>query len=153
MTRDALIGKIEKLPDLLRAALAGATSAQLARPCRPGGWNARQVLHHLADSHMTSYLRCKLIVTETGPTLKAYNQDDWAILSDAFQGPIEPSLAILSGLHQRWTAFFRALPDSAWTRVGYHTENGPVTLERILDYYAAHGERHLAQIRLALQPE
>lgn len=147
MTRENLIRKIAALPGLVRKAVAGVSSEQLARPYRQGGWNARQVVHHLADSHMNSYIRCRLIATEQGPTLKAYDQDTWAALPDACTGPLEPSLAILDGLHARWAAFFTSLPESAWERVGYHTENGPVTLARILEYYAAHGEKHLGQIR------
>ncbi|MBI4892220.1 MAG: putative metal-dependent hydrolase [Acidobacteria bacterium] len=142
-----MIVKIEQLPALVHQAVQGAAEEQLNIPYRPGGWTARQVIHHLADSHLNSYIRCKLIATESGPTLKAYSQDDWAQLPDSSTGPIEPSLAILSGLHQRWAAFFRALPESAWSRVGYHTENGPMTLARILESYAAHGERHLTHIR------
>jgi hypothetical protein len=96
---------------------------------------------------MNAYIRCRLIVTEQGPTLKAYDQDAWAVLPDARTGPLEPSLAILDGLHARWAAFFESLPVDAWERVGYHTENGPVALAWILEYYAAHGEKHLAHIR------
>ncbi len=147
VTREQMIVKIEQLPALVQQAIQGATAEQLNHPYRPGGWTARQVIHHLADSHLNSYIRCKLIYTEAGPTLKAYSQDAWAHLPDASAGPIEPSLAILAGLHARWAAFFRALPEDAWDRVGYHTENGPTTLTRILEYYAAHGERHLVHIR------
>lgn len=152
MTRDSLIRKIALLPSLVREAVAGASSEQLDRPYRPGGWTARQVVHHLADSHMNSYIRCRLIATEQGPTLKAYDQDAWAALPDARTGPLEPSLALLEGLHARWAAFFAALPEDAWERVGYHTENGPMTLARILEAYAAHGERHLAQIVTGIGP-
>lgn len=135
------------LPGLVRTAVAGASSEQLEQPYREGGWNTIQVVHHLADSHMNAYIRCRLIVTEQGPTLKAYDQDAWAVLPDARTGPLETSLAILDGLHARWAAFFEALPESAWERVGYHTENGPMTLSRILESYAAHGEKHLGHIR------
>jgi hypothetical protein len=150
MTRDELIRKIEALPGQVRAAVAGAGGGQLDRPYRPGGWSARQVVHHLADSHMNAYIRCRLILTEAEPPLKGYAQDDWARLPDASGGPLEPSLAILDGLHARWAAFFRALPEDAWQRAGRHTEYGPVTLGRILETYAAHGEKHLEHIRLGL---
>lgn len=99
---------------------------------------------------MHAYIRCRLIATEHGPTLKAYDQDSWAALPDAHTGPIEPSLAILEGLHARWAAFFQSLPEDAWERVGYHTENGPMTIARILESYAAHGEKHLGHIRQGL---
>ena len=150
MTRESLIRKIAMLPVLVREAIAGATSEQIAKPYRKGGWNTRQVIHHLADSHMNAYIRCRLILTERGPTLKAYDQDLWAALPDASTGPLEPSLAILDGLHARWAAFFESVPEDAWERVGYHTENGPMTLARILESYAAHGEKHLGHIRQGL---
>lgn len=147
MTRESLIRKIAMLPSLVKNAVAGASDEQLDRPYRQGGWSARQVVHHLADSHMNSYIRCRLIATEQGPTLRAYDQDAWAVLPDARTGPLDPSLAILEGLHARWATFFQSLPEDAWARVGYHTENGPMTLDRILESYAAHGEKHLGHIR------
>ncbi len=149
-TREELISKIEALPGLVRAAVTGATDAQLARPYREGGWNARQVVHHLADSHMNAFIRCRLIATEDNPSLKPYDQDIWATLPDSHTGPLEPSLAILSGLHTRWAAFFRALAEDAWSRTGLHPENGAMSLQLILDSYAAHGERHLGHIRAGI---
>jgi hypothetical protein len=150
MTRESLIRKIAILPEQIRQTIAAAGDHQLDRPYRPGGWSSRQVIHHLADSHMHAYIRCRLIATEHGPTLKAYDQDTWAALPDACTGPIAPSLAILDGLHARWAAFFQALPEDAWQRVGYHTQSGPMTIARILENYAAHGEKHLGHIRQGL---
>jgi hypothetical protein len=148
--RDSLIGKIEALPDQLEALISPATDAQLLTPYKPGGWNSRQVVHHLADSHMNAYIRSKLILTEDNPPLKPYDQDAWAALADGGTGPLATSLDILRGLHARWAAFFRALPEDAWTRAGLHPENGPMTLERILIAYTTHGEAHLGHIRLGL---
>lgn len=150
MTREQLIAKIEALPAELRRLVAGASPAQLDRPYRPGGWTSRQVVHHLADSHMHAYIRCRLILLENDPPLKPYDQDAWALLPDAAHGPIEPSLSILDGLHARWAAFFRSVPEDAWPRKGYHPEYGAVTLERLLETYAAHGEKHLNHIRAGL---
>ncbi len=150
MTREQLIAKIEALPAELRRLVAGASSAQLDRPYRPGGWTSRQVVHHLADSHMHAYIRCRLILLENDPPLKPYDQDAWALLPDAAHGSIEPSLSILDGLHARWTAFFHSVPEDAWPRKGYHPEYGAVTLERLLETYAAHGEKHLNHIRAGL---
>ena len=150
MNRDSLIQSIAELPAQIEAALTGATDAQLMRPYRAGGWNARQVVHHLADSHMNSFIRCRLILTEDTPPLKPYDQDAWARLADSCTGPLEPSLAILRGLHGRWAAFFRSLPEEAWTRTGLHPDNGPMTLAGILEGYAAHGQRHLEHIRIGL---
>ncbi len=150
MTREQLIEKIELLPAELRRLVAGATSQQLDRPYRPGGWTSRQVIHHLADSHMHGYIRCRFILLENDPPLKPYNQDSWAALPDASTDPVEPSLSILDGLHARWAAFFRSLPEDAWSRKGYHPEYGAVVLERLLETYAAHGEKHLNHIRAGL---
>ena len=150
MNRETLIQSIAGLPAQIEAALSGASETQLSQPYREGGWNARQVVHHLADSHMNAFIRCRLILTEDNPPLKPYDQDAWARLPDSCTGPLEPSLAILRGLHARWAAFFSALPDAAWTRQGLHPENGPMTLARILDSYAAHGQQHLEHIRAGL---
>jgi len=149
-THEELISKIEALPGLVRAAVSGATDEHLARPYRAGGWNARQVVHHLADSHMNSFIRCRLIATEDNPPLKPYDQDTWATLADSLTSPLEPSLAILTGLHARWAAFFRGLPEEAWSRTGFHPDNGPMSLEQILELYTAHGERHLGHIRAGI---
>ena len=150
MDRETLIQAIEELPGHIEAALAGATNAQLVHPYREGGWNARQVVHHLADSHMNAFIRSRLILTEDNPTLKPYDQDAWALLPDSCSGPLEPSLAILRGLHTRWAKFFRSLPEEAWARQGMHPENGPMTLAKILEDYSAHGLRHLEHIRIGL---
>ncbi len=150
MTREELIAKIEALPAGLRRLVSGAAPGQLDRPYRPGGWTSRQVIHHLADSHMHAYIRCRLIALENDPPLKPYDQNAWAALPDASSGPVEPSLAILDGLHARWAAFFRALPVEAFDRKGYHPEYGPVTIGRLLETYAAHGEKHLGHIRAGL---
>lgn len=150
MNRETLIQSIAALPAQIEAALSGASDSQLLQPYREGGWNARQVVHHLADSHMNAFIRCRLILTEDNPPLKPYDQDSWARLPDSCTGPLEPSLAILRGLHARWAQFFAALPEEAWTRQGMHPENGPMTLEGILKSYAAHGQRHLEHIQAGL---
>jgi hypothetical protein len=144
------IAKIEALPGQLEAALAGATEAQLSRPYREGGWNSRQVVHHLADSHMNAYLRAKKVVTEENPTLQPYDQDVWASHADGSTGPLEPSLAILRGLHARWAAFLKSLPEAAWARTAFHPERGNITLEDLLKTYSGHGEKHVGHIRAGI---
>lgn len=148
--RDVYIDRIGTLPERLGVLIAGATEEQLARPYKVGGWNARQVIHHLADSHMNAFIRCRLIATEERPTLKPYDQDAWAALADSSSGPLEPSLKILAGLHERWAAFFRALPEEAWSRSGFHPENGDMLLDTLVRAYSNHGENHLEHIRLGL---
>lgn len=148
--RDIMIAKIEALPAELEKELAGASDEALAQPYREGGWNSRQVVHHLADSHMHAFLRCKFVVNEEKPTLKPYDQDVWASQSDASDGPLEHSLAILRGLHARWAAFLKSLPESAWTRPAYHPERGDMILEDFLRIYSGHGEKHIGHIRQGL---
>jgi hypothetical protein len=151
MEREPHISSIENLPARLASLVSGASDKQLSRPYKAGGWNARQVIHHLADSHMHSYLRCKKIVAEDHPTLQPYDQDVWAAMHDANTCPTGHSLLILQGLHARWTAFFRSLPDSAWTRTAFHPERGDVTLESMLTLYAAHGEGHLVHVSIGIR--
>jgi hypothetical protein len=151
LNREARIAQLETLPARLEQVLRGASAQALDTTYRDGGWTARQVVHHLADSHMNAYIRSRLILTEERPALKPYDQDAWAALPDASSGPLEVSLAILRGLHTRWASFFRALPEDAWSRTGLHPEIGAVTLADILDSYAAHGDRHLDHVRAAIQ--
>jgi len=148
--RQACIEKIEALPALLRAAIAGATDEQLSRPYREGGWNSRQVIHHLADSHMMAFIRAKKVVAEENPALQAYDQDVWACHADASAGPLEPSLSIIEGVHARWARFLRSLPADAWSRTAIHQERGPMTLEDLLRIYSGHGEKHLGHITAGL---
>lgn len=145
------IEKIEALPALLRAAIAGATDEQLSRPYRDGGWNSRQVIHHLADSHMMAFIRAKKVVAEDNPSLQAYDQDVWAGYADASTGPLEPSLSIIEGVHARWAAFLRSLPESAWSRTALHQERGTMSLEDLLRIYSGHGEKHIGHIKAGIR--
>jgi len=144
--RHEKIARIEALPSILEKAITGLTDSQLDTPYREGGWTVRQVVHHLADSHMNAFIRAKLIVTENNPTLKPYNQDDWARTADVRALPVQSSFLILKGLHERWVTFLKSLPDDAWSRTAQHPELGPVTLERQLLIYAGHGDKHVGQI-------
>jgi hypothetical protein len=135
-----------ELPAKIRESVAGLTDAQLNTPYREGGWTVRQVIHHLADSHMHAYLRMKLMVHEDHPTIKPYNQDVWAASGEAAHGAIGSSLDLLDGLHRRWVDFLASLPESAWSRGGLHPERGEITMTGTLDTYARHGEKHLGHI-------
>ncbi len=146
MNNTAMIDAIAALPDQIEAAVKGLNDAQLDTPYREGGWTVRQVVHHLADSHMNSFVRMKLILTEDKPALKPYNQDAWAIQADVRSIPVATSLAILRGLHARWVALLRALPESAWDRKGFHPERGDVTLQSMLVTYSGHGAKHVEHI-------
>jgi hypothetical protein len=144
--RERQIAAIEALPAQLEELVAGLSPDELTTPYLAGEWSVAQNVHHLVDSHMNSYVRCKLILTEERPPLKPYDQDAWAALPDGSEADIAVSLAILRGLHQRWARFWRTLPPDAWAREGLHPENGPMSLAAILASYAAHGEGHLDQI-------
>ncbi len=143
--RTEKIRKIADLPGILEKAVSGLSNSQLDTPYREGGWTVRQVVHHLADSHMNAVVRTKLVLTEDHPPLKGYKQDDWARLADA-GGDIQSSLQILKGLHDRWTRLLQNIPEAEWTRAGMHSETGPLTLDNLLNTYSRHGENHVNQI-------
>jgi DinB superfamily len=144
--RHDLIATMRHLPAAVEAAVKGLTDAQLNTPYREGGWTARQVVHHLADSHLNGFVRMKLMLTEVGPVLKPYDQDAWAILPDTAETPIESSMSILRGLHDRWVALLEHLPEASWGRSAFHPEVGVVTLADLLADYARHGEKHVGQV-------
>ena len=144
--RAQLIAEIAGAPASLRTAVARLTPAQLDTPYRDGGWTVRQVAHHVADSHMNAYVRVRFALTEENPTVKPYNEATWAELADAKTMPVEASLAILDGLHDRWTTLLRALSPDQWPRTYQHPDYGRVTLEWVLAQYAWHGRHHTAQV-------
>jgi uncharacterized damage-inducible protein DinB len=144
--RQEKIDAIRHFPARLSAEVQKLTPDYLDAPCDEGVWTVRQVIHHIADSHLNAFIRTKLLLTEDHPTLKPYNQDAWAELIDASDGSIHASLAILQGVHERWTAVLSSLPEAAFSRTALHPEIGPITLDDILTIYARHGEEHLAQM-------
>src|SRR5438067_3289704 len=101
--RDAMIDNIAATPARMRQAIAGLGEAQLDTPYREGGWTVRQVVHHVPDSHLNSYIRFKLGLTENAPTIKPYDEAKWAALSDSRDTPIATSMTLLESLHDRWT--------------------------------------------------
>lgn len=144
--RRACIATIAETPARLKAAVVGLNATQLDTPYRPGGWTVRQVVHHIPDSHMNSYVRFRLALTETEPTIKPYDEALWAELADAKTAPVEPSLALLENLHARWVLLLRSLSDADWTRTFRHPELGLMTLEQNLALYDWHGRHHVAHI-------
>jgi len=143
--KEQALDNIEQTPARLRDAVRGLSDAQLDTPYREGGWTVRQVVHHVPDSHMNSYVRFKLALTEDDPTIKPYFEDRWAELPDSRQ-PIETSLTLLDSLHSRWTKLLRSLSDADWNRTFRHPELGPMTLDRNLALYSWHGRHHVAHI-------
>ena len=146
-TREAWLAAIETLPGELRSAVSGLSAAQLATPYRDGGWTLRQVVHHLADSHMNAYIRCKLAATEDGPTIKPYEEAEWAALADGRDADVEISLSLLDALHARWTIFLRSLNDVQFERVAIHPESGVHSILKFCGLYAWHGRHHLAHVK------
>lgn len=144
--RKKFISEIERTPSALRTASTGLSSQQLDTPYRDGGWSARQVVHHVPESHMNAYIRFKLGLTEDEPTIKLYAEDRWARLADVQATPIEPSLALLENLHLRWVILLRNLHEEDWKRTFRHPELGLVPLEKSLALYAWHGKHHTAHI-------
>jgi hypothetical protein len=148
--RQAMIAKIQALPARLEAITQRLSEAQLDRPGGEGDWTIRQVVHHLADSHLNSFIRLKLILTEEKPTLKPYNQEAWAELPDTKTLPIDSSLTLLKGLHERWVTLFKQIGEADWSRSGLHPEIGEVTPEDLLRIYTRHGDEHIEQIERLL---
>lgn len=140
------IESIRSLPERARQAVATLSDAQLDTPYRIGGWTPRQVIHHLADSHMNAFIRMKLILTEDNPTLRPYNQDEWAKLPDTVTMPVESSLMLLANLHERWSILLESVKEEQWARAAIHPDSGKVTLDSLLTTYARHGEKHVEQI-------
>ncbi|HZV12146.1 MAG TPA: putative metal-dependent hydrolase [Candidatus Kapabacteria bacterium] len=148
--RNALIAKIEHVPAQVETAVKGLNEEQLSTPYREGGWTVRQVVHHIADTHLTMFSRAKFILTQEHPTLPAFDQDDWAALPDA-NGPVPASLDIIRGVHERWATLLKSSSADAWQRTAYHPERGEVTLEIMTNVYAGHGENHTQQIMMLRQ--
>ncbi len=144
--RQESIEAIAAAPAQLRAAVQGLSAGQLETPYRPDGWTVRQVVHHVPDSHMNAYIRFKLALTEDNPTIKVYRQDLWAGLADSLETPVEVSLSLLEGLHDRWVRLLRSLAPEDFARPLTHPENGPMTLDGLLVLYAWHGRHHVAHI-------
>jgi uncharacterized damage-inducible protein DinB len=144
--RAEAIGEIAAAPEKMRAAVTGLTDAQLETPYREGGWTVRQVVHHLADSHMNAYIRWRLALTEIEPTIKPYEEAAWAKLEDAAHAPVEVSLKLLEPLHERWVGLLKSLKPDEFARTFRHPEHGVRSLDWMLFLYAWHGNHHTAHI-------
>ena len=139
------IQEIEELPRLLRDAVQDLDDEQLDTPYRVGGWTVRQVVHHLADSHMNAYIRFRLALTEDQPVIKPYEEAKWAELPD-YTLPMEISLSLLEALHQRWTTLLQSLNPSDMKKTFIHPDSGQVSVGENIGIYAWHGRHHLAHI-------
>jgi hypothetical protein len=144
--QQAALDEVANTPANVRAAIKGLSEAQLDTPYRPGGWTVRQVVHHVPDSHLNSYVRFKLALTEDEPTIKPYAEDRWAELADTKATPVEVSLTLLESLHDRWVRLLRSLTAEDWKRTFRHPDMGAMTLEKTLALYAWHGRHHVSHI-------
>lgn len=141
------IDEIEMLPRLLRRAVNRLSDVELDTSYRPQGWTIRQVVHHLPDSHMNSYIRFRWALTEDTPTIKIYHEEKWAELADAKSGKIGISLILLEAIHIRWTMLLHTLSPDQLSRCFVHPENGKkIRLDENIGLYAWHGKHHLAHI-------
>jgi len=144
--RAGAILEIASTPQRVRAAVKGLNDAQLDTPYREGGWTVRQVVHHIPDSHMNAYIRWRLTLTETEPTIKPYEESAWAKLEDAEHAPVEVSLRLLEPLHERWVRLLHSVKPEEFARTFRHPDFGVRTLDWMLFLYAWHGKHHTAHI-------
>lgn len=143
--RAELIAEIAGLPAKLRAVVSGLSDAQLDTPYKK--WTARQIVHHLADSHLNAFVRFRLTLTEDRPTIKPYDETRWAELADTKSADIGLSLALLDALHARWVYLMRAMTDADWGRTYHHPEyRKTFALAEVLGLYAHHGRHHAGQV-------
>ena len=140
------ITKIENTPASLKRAIEGLTVEQLDTPYRPEGWTVRQVVHHIADSHMNAFVRFKLALTEEKPTVKTYAEERWAELPDSKEAPVEISLSLVEAIHDRWIILLNSLALPDFKREFIHPDLGNVPLEITVQLYAWHGSHHIAHI-------
>jgi uncharacterized damage-inducible protein DinB len=143
--RKEWIDTIAAAPSRYRDAVRALSEEQLDTPYRPEGWTVRQVVHHVADSHMNSFIRFRLALTEDEPTIKPYDEAKWALLADAAE-PVEVSLALIDNLHHRWVVMLKALNEADLARTLRHPENGVMNLDTLLALYSWHSRHHAAHI-------
>jgi uncharacterized damage-inducible protein DinB len=144
--RQEALEQIANAPANLRSAVSGLNDAQLDTPYREAGWTVRQVVHHVADSHVNAYIRWRLALTENGPTIKPYEEAAWAKLEDAKNAPVEVSLKLLESLHARWVRMLLSVKPEEYARTLNHPEHGIKNLDWLLFLYAWHGRHHTAHI-------
>jgi hypothetical protein len=141
------ISVIASFPKNIESETKHLNDQQLDTRYRPEGWTIRQVIHHCADSHMNSFIRLKLALTEENPTIKPYLEDRWAELTDSNNLPVSSSLKIIEGVHERWVALLKSLTNDQWKRTFIHPEHGKIfSIDEATGFYAWHCEHHLAHI-------
>jgi DinB family protein len=139
------ISVLRLLPGNVQNAVSGLSHTQLDSSYRDGGWSVRQLIHHIADSHLNAYVRTKLALTEDWPTIKTYDEAAWARLADSTL-PIDSSIALISALHERWVALLESLAEADYHRGYNHPELGRQELASVLALYSWHSRHHTAHI-------
>jgi uncharacterized damage-inducible protein DinB len=143
----AWLQDIQFLPGLMEQAIENLDERQFDTPYRDGGWSVKQVVHHVADSHLNAYTRFKLGLTEDNPTIKPYEEAEWAKLRDVEVVPVNISITLLYALHTRWHAAIRDISDEQWKRTVIRPDtNKEMSLWYLLGTYAWHGKHHVAHI-------
>lgn len=145
-TRRACISLIKSLPSDLRASVEALPASKLDTPYRPGGWTVRQVVHHVADSHMNAYVRFRLALTEDAPVVRPYEESLWAELTDARGSNPSVSLALLDALHTRLVTLLESLTPAQFERTATHPAQGPISVDWLLQMYAWHGRHHVGHV-------
>ena len=141
------LNDIKFLPQHLENAILNLDEAQLATPYREGGWTVKQLVHHVADSHMNAYIRFKLALTENNPVIKPYDEAAWAEMSDTKNLPINISLTILHAVHSRWNEVLKNMSREELDRTLFHPEHKKeMTLWYLLGMYAWHSKHHVAHV-------
>lgn len=141
------INDIRNLPAILEQVVQNMDEAQLETPYRDGGWTVKQLVHHVADSHMNAYIRFKLGLTEINPTIKPYDEHAWSQLADTNTTPVNISLTLLHALHRRWVAILTEMTDEDFDKTIIHPDKSkPITLWNMLGTYSWHGNHHVAHI-------
>src|SRR6185436_955541 len=147
--RAALVARYEAGPAVLRAAVAGLGEAELDRRPSDGGWTPREVVHHVADSEMTSAIRLRRLIAEDDPLIVGYDGDEFARRLQYAKRPIEPALSAIEGARATTAQILHGLTETDWARTGTHSESGPYGVERWLEVYAVHCDEHADQVRQA----
>jgi uncharacterized damage-inducible protein DinB len=143
--RKQFIREIAELPNNLREMVKNMSEEQIDSPYRPEGWTIRQVVHHVGDSHLNSFIRFKLALTEKNPTIRPYAEDLWAETAE-YKMPVDVSLNLIDSIHRRWVALLESMSDEDFARTLNHPETGVWTLENLLGMYVWHGKHHTAHI-------
>lgn len=144
--RGKFIQTIENLPARLREEVKDLDETQLDTPYRQDGWTVRQLIHHVADSHINSFCRFKLGLSEDAPTIKPYDEASWAEMADSKNAQIDLSLFMIDGVHARWTMLLKSMSDADFKREINHPERGGMSLNSLLALYDWHSRHHTAHI-------